>query len=236
MKRILASLTLIVLVFLSLQTLQAQEPGFIKDSSVVKLKKSNPELWYVDLPPPKFKKNIDSTEKKATKLKTEEVVDNSDMFVGLFEFFKYLFIIALIGGVFYLIFKGNFSFNFSKKKNDTIDEIVTETTKIETEEQLQNISFEGQIIEAEYKQNYRLATRLYYLWVIKELVERGQIKFHIDKTNRDYCNEMLGKSQFRFFENCTNYYNYVWFGEFKIDENAYQKIATSFKSLIANII
>jgi hypothetical protein len=221
-------------VLLSSNALFAQSKP-IADTSVVRLKKTEPELWYVDMPPPVVEKKVDSTKKKSEKFKTEEYKDNSETYLDLFNFLKYLFIIALVAGVFYLIFKGNFSFNFRKNKNDEVEEIVTETTKIETEEQLQNISFESQIIDAENKQNYRLATRLYYLWVIKILVERGQIKFHIDKTNQDYCNEMQGKSAFEAFKNCTNYYNYVWFGEFMIGEESYQKIASSFKNLIAII-
>jgi hypothetical protein len=236
MRKTLLSFVFLFFWITNIQVCLGQEYVFIQDSSVVNLKKNNPELWYVDQKPPEVQKSIDSTAKKSSTLKTEEVVDNSELFADLFGFFKYLFIIALVGGVLFLIFKGNFSFNFSKNKNDTVEEIVTETTKIETEEQLQSISFEGQIIDAENKQNYRLATRLYYLWVIKVLVERSQIKFHIDKTNQDYCNEMQAKPNFEQFKTCTNYYNYVWFGEFLIDENTYQKIAASFKSLIANII
>ena len=231
-----AQLVFFVLLICLLQITYAQNTGFIQKKQIDSLKK-HPDLWYVDSAPPPIKYKIDSTEKKPIKLKTQEIKEPLDLdYALLFTILKYIFVVVLIAAVLYFILKGDFSFNFKRKQNNDVDQIITENTKIETEEQLQNIGFEGQIANAEANKNYRLAIRLYYLWLIKNLVERSLIKFHIDKTNQDYCNELQGKTHYLAFKNCTNYYNYIWFGEFEVDESSYQKIAGKFKTLIANTL
>jgi hypothetical protein len=236
MIKTLRFIAFLIFIQFNARSVVAQEADTIADTSIVNLKKNTPELWYVDSLPPKVKKTLDTNKVNSEKLKIEEQKDNTEWIFPFLNFLKWLFIVALIFGVFYLIFKGNFKFNFKRTKNSRVDEIITENTKIENEEQLQNISFEGQIIDAENNKNYRLAVRLYYLWVIKLLVEKNQIKFHIDKTNQDYCNEMRTKTNYEAFKTCTNYYNYVWFGEFLINDNSYNKITDQFKTLIANIV
>ncbi len=225
-----------ILFFVFFKSTYAQDNGLIQQKSIDSLKK-HPDLWYVDKIPPPVKYTVDSTKQKSEVLKTQEIPEPLDFnFEILFEILKYLFLFAVVAGVLYFILKGDFSFNFMRKRNDNVDEIISESTKIETEEQLQAIGFEGQIAAAENNQNYRLAIRLYYLWLIKIMVEKGYIKFHIDKTNQDYCNELQGKPPYSEFVNCTNYYNYVWFGEFEIDETLYRKIANRFKTLIAHTL
>ena len=241
-----------ILLFLSLTThpLLAQEKNFpIQEIEIDTLKKREKDLWYVEGRPPNAKKTQkeleDSLRKAYLKQKTTPAGEREAIFQGfdvplwVLSLLKWLFYAVLLGGVLMLILKGNFNFSF-KPKNNKVDEIISETTAIESAEQLQNIGYEEQIKRAEAQENYRLAIRLYYLWALKKLIDDDLIQFHIKKTNKDYCQELLGKTVlggtvYDDFNQCTQYYNYVWFGEFKVDSATYSKIQTHFNLLLKQL-
>ena len=222
-----------------------------KNSSITKieidtLKKREIDLWYADSPPPNAKKSQKELEDSLRKAYLKQHPSSSGEREAIFQGFdipswvlftlKWLFYAVLLGGVLMLILKGNFNFSF-KPKNNKVDEVISETTAIESAEQLRNIGYEEQIKRAEEQENYRLATRLYYLWTLKKLIDDDLIQFHIKKTNKDYCQELFGKTVFGKtvyddFSQCTQYYNYVWFGEFNIDNSMYTKIQLEFKTLL----
>ena len=213
------------------------------------LKRREKDLWYVDSPPPNAKKTQkeleDSLRKAYLKQKTSPAGEREAIFQGfdipswVLSLLKWLFYALLLGGVLMLILKGNFNFSF-KPQNNKFDEIISETTAIESAEQLQNIGYEEQIKRAEAQGNYRLAIRLYYLWTLKKLIDADLIQFHIKKTNKDYCQELFGKTVsggtvYDDFSQCTQYYNYVWFGEFNVDSAMYAKIQTHFNLLLKQL-
>ncbi|MDZ7900189.1 MAG: hypothetical protein U5N85_19475 [Arcicella sp.] len=223
--------------------LQAQEKHNtpITKIEIDTLKKREKDLWYADDVPPDVRKAQkaleDSLRKASLKQKPkredgrEEVFQGFDIPVWIFTLLKWLFYGVLLFGVLMLILKGNFNFSFTPK-NNKVDEIISETTAIESAEQLKSIGYEDQIQRAEEQGNYRLAIRLYYLWTLKKLIDGDLIQFHIKKTNRDYCQELAGKTVFDDFSQCTQYYNYVWFGEFNVDNSMYAKIKIQFKTLL----
>jgi hypothetical protein len=233
---------LLILLLLNTYFLQAQETQFpITKIEIDTLKKREKDLWYADDVPPDVRKAQkaleDSLRKASLKQRTKKEEEREEIFQGfdipawVGELLKWLFYAVLLFGVLMLILKGNFIFGF-KPKNAKVDEIISETTAIESAEQLKTIGYEDQIQRAEEQGNYRLATRLYYLWTLKKLIDDDLIQFHIKKTNRDYCQELIGKTVYQNFDQCTQYYNYVWFGEFKIDDSTYTKIKTEFKTLL----
>ena len=206
------------------------------------LKKQEPELWYADsLPynrtPASATPNPTATEK--TKKETPKEIErektpfNFTIPEGIGEVLKWLFYGILLVAVLLLIFKGNFNFSFSTNKS--VDFEVTETSKIETAEQLQTIGYEGQIKRAEEEQNYRLAIRLHYLWTLKKLIDGNLISFHLRKTNMDYCQELKKSTVYDSFYNCTQFYNYVWFGEFSINQEIYNSVKATFNELLVKL-
>jgi hypothetical protein len=238
------SMKYIILTFLFIITYaaysQEKTSGKITEQETKTLKKTEPQLWYVDsLPPYKYRKTKDSlgrldSLRNAKKEQRERVFENLEIPAGLFEILKWVFYILLALGVGFLILKGNFSFNLSPK-NKKIDIVITETSNIESVEQLGQISFQGQINEAENQGNYRLATRLYYLWTLKKLIDNQLINFHKRKTNQDYCHEMMGNKNSEEFNQSTNIYNHVWFGEFNINQEIYQKVKADFNQLLEKL-
>jgi hypothetical protein len=203
---------------------------------VENLKKTVPELWYVDQKPPLDTAKKDTVDIKSEPYSGRETVFQPRNLENFFNFLQYLFFAILAGAVLYLVVKSKFSFGRFSNSNQKVNEQITESTKIERIEDLERVDFQSQIEKAEAVQNYRLAIRLYYLWLIKNLSNAKFIDFQSNKTNRQYCNEMSGSKYFIDFEECTKYYNFVWFGEFGVTSDDYQKIIIHYKKLIGRFL
>ncbi|WBX72274.1 DUF4129 domain-containing protein [Tenacibaculum retecalamus] len=84
--------------------------------------------------------------------------------------------------------------------------------------------------------NFKLATRYYYLLLLKKLSEKELISWQQEKTNEDYIKELAtNKSLYKEFETLTHLYDYVWYGEFLIDKEKFLKAEMNFKKVIAKI-
>lgn len=83
--------------------------------------------------------------------------------------------------------------------------------------------------------NYQLAVRYYYLLLLKKLSEKELISWQQEKTNEDYIKELSSTKLNNDFEQLTYLYDYVWYGEFLIDEVAFVQAETNFKKIIGKI-
>lgn len=137
--------------------------------------------------------------------------------------------ILIILFVVYLIVKiiinkeGSWIFGKSAKKI-TVSEI--------TEEDIHSLDFNTIITKVKNEKNYRLATRYYYLWLLKSFSDRNIIEWDIEKTNGDYINEISNaalKSEFQFL---SYVYEYSWYGEFDLTLTDFEKTETAFLKLI----
>jgi len=77
--------------------------------------------------------------------------------------------------------------------------------------------------------NFRLAVRYHYLQTLQKLSSKGLIQFATDKTNYQYVRELSGKSYKNDFASLTLNYEYVWYGEFEVDEVIFNTIQNKFK-------
>lgn len=137
--------------------------------------------------------------------------------------------ILIILFVVYLIVKiiikkeGGWIFGKSAKKI-----IVSELT----EEDIHSLDFNTIITKTKNEKNYRLATRYYYLWLLKSFSDRNIIEWDIEKTNSDYIAEISNaqlKSEFQFL---SYVYEYSWYGEFDLTQTDFEKTETAFLKLI----
>jgi len=86
------------------------------------------------------------------------------------------------------------------------------------------------------KGDYKLATRYYYLLLLKKLSEKELISWQQEKTNEDYIRELsLNKTLHKEFKRLTHLYDYVWYGEFLIDKEKFMQAEANFKKVIAKI-
>ncbi len=79
--------------------------------------------------------------------------------------------------------------------------------------------------------NYRNAVRYLYLNSLKKLSASGKIDWDFQKTNGDYYRELKDTALKDQFKKVSYLYDYIWYGEFPIDEAAFQKAQTEFDRL-----
>jgi len=96
-------------------------------------------------------------------------------------------------------------------------------------EDINAINFDDEIENAITKANYRFAVRLLYLKCLKHLSNAGLIDWQIDKTNSTYIGELQNQQQQDAFRMLTLQFEYVWYGEFLIDQQAFKTIDSSFR-------
>jgi len=132
-----------------------------------------------------------------------------------------LIILKLFGHSFFLPNKKNKEKHWSELKN--------------LNENIHVADLDHLLMKALDEKNFKLAIRIYYLIIIKELSLRDMILWKKDKTNREYLREMQMNEHYSIFRKATNTFERVWYGERIIDEEDYQKINPVFKELIKRI-
>jgi hypothetical protein len=103
------------------------------------------------------------------------------------------------------------------------------------ERNLKHVDFEKLIKETLKSGDNRLAVRYYYLWILKKMSEKSIIDWNQEKTNSDYLYEIKSDALRKDFEYVSYLYNYIWYGEFEIDndtfEHALQALDKTLKSI-----
>jgi hypothetical protein len=100
------------------------------------------------------------------------------------------------------------------------------------EKNLHNTDFDKLIKNSEANGENRLVVRYYYLWLLKRLSDKGLIIWDIEKTNSDYLYELKNQSDKEQFEYLSYLYNYIWYGEFELDQETFVKAKTAFEKAI----
>lgn len=100
-----------------------------------------------------------------------------------------------------------------------------------TEERIQQIDFDSLIKDALAQNNYRDAIRFLYLKALKNLSQSNIIDWHFEKTNTDYYNEIADEDIKKAYSNVSYLYDYVWYGEFTVDEKSFNDAMARFKVL-----
>ena len=159
--------------------------------------------------------------------------NNSDGFSINLGPFAWLFYLALAIAVIYLVYillneggAGLFSTKQNRKLNDYEDI---------TAENIENADINTLIKNAENNADFRLAIRYYYLLVLKTLSLKDYIKFEDDKTNAEYLNEINDKPFSKKFAYSSYLYNYIWYGEFPLNTDEYNKAKDNFITLLNQV-
>lgn len=99
-------------------------------------------------------------------------------------------------------------------------------------EDIMETDFHTLINTTEGTTDYRLAVRYYYLWLLQQLATRGFIKWNNDKTNTDYFYEIYDSRIRADFKYLSYIYDYIWYGEFELDNESYLKAKNAFRKTI----
>ncbi|SFN51028.1 hypothetical protein SAMN05421594_3071 [Chryseobacterium oleae] len=139
-----------------------------------------------------------------------------------------LFAIILVGFLLYFIIKfllgkdGNLFFGKKNKKIDINAE--------ELHENIHEINFPESIAKFEREGDYRSAVRYQFLFILKKLSDKKQINWNPEKTNKDYVAELKDGNLKSEFSGLSYIFDYVWYGEFSIDEQSYLKFKNQYQA------
>ena len=138
---------------------------------------------------------------------------------------QYVMLAAIAGAVIYLLMKAevlDFLFPQRAQSNPLDYENLAEN--------IHAIDFDAAVDEAVSQRNYRLAVRLLYLQTLKRLTDAERIQYKPDKTNRQYVYELAKSPLQPGFEALTRQFEFVWYGNFPVDEPRFGSIQQQFQS------
>ena len=145
--------------------------------------------------------------------------------LSVVEFLVYLLLTVFIGYFIIKLLIGQNTSSLFSRKTATVNPLTI------AEEHIENINLDAFISDALAQKNYRLAIRYMYLKALKELSFHNIIAWHFEKTNNDYHNEIKDPLLKDNFKKVSYLYDYVWYGEFDLDEIGFINAQKDFERL-----
>jgi hypothetical protein len=179
--------------------------------------KEDKDFWYAN-------SELEKKEKKQQQAKTP---DGTYVPLGQRTWFQtllwFIIIAAFAGAIMWYLAESNVG--LFRKKNLPAP---GDSAMGEIPEDIFAINYQREIDKAAEQKNYRLAVRLMYLRLLKNLSDRNIIQYKQDKTNFDYLLQLQSTGYYNNFFRLTRHYEYSWYGHFDVEENAYQIINREF--------
>lgn len=105
----------------------------------------------------------------------------------------------------------------------------------DVEKNIKNADFEKLIQQALKSGEKRLTIRYYYLWLLQKMSAKEIIVWDIEKTNSDYLYEIKNPKLKDDFAYSSYLYNYIWYGEFDLDDMTFEKAKITFDNTLKTI-
>jgi len=137
------------------------------------------------------------------------------------------YLIAVI--VLFLLLKFFLKVNMNSIISGKTNKAVVNLT--EEEALIKNEDLSVLIQKAIEQKNYRLAIRYYYLLALQKLSKHEFIEWQQEKTNEDYIKEIKQSLLKSKFSSSTYLYDFVWYGNFDINELEFAKAEAEFNEL-----
>jgi len=150
---------------------------------------------------------------------TQPTVEKEPRPRRIFGIIFWIIAIGLFAYLVYRLFLSNSSFFARNRKNVSADIQVSTEDLNDPDAMLRNAIRNG---------NYRLAVRYLYLQALLRLSERKFIEINANKTNYEYVNEVRKHKFANEFASLTLQYEYVWYGEYPVDERLFEQIQGGF--------
>ena len=184
----------------------------LPDSLVTKMKEDD-DFWYA---------NAEIQEEKIPEDKASGYEP-----IGRRTWFQTLLWLLIIGGfaaaIIWYLSGGNVGL-FRRKNRD-----VENTGEEETEtEDIFAINYQKEIDKAEANGNFRLAIRLMFLRLLKDMAVKNIIEYKQGRTNLDYLIQLHPTGYYNNFFRITRNYEYSWYGKFEVGEETYRVIRNDF--------
>ncbi|MFD2519109.1 hypothetical protein [Salinimicrobium flavum] len=140
----------------------------------------------------------------------------------LIQSLPYLLILFLIGISAYLFSKFN---PFSPPGQSAKPGVI-----LEDEEQIiRTANIRDLINKAIEKENYRLAVRYHFLYILQQLSEKEIVAYDPSKTDEDYLSEISSEGLKVQYRKVNRIYDFIWYGDFMAGKEEYQKIQQEFR-------
>lgn len=209
----------------------------IPEEEVRKLK-SDKAYWYADasvhrdrsgkLVTGEMEKGRKSQKQENEQGITEQKTETPYLPLGQRPWFQVLLWFLMVGVfvagiVFYL---SGSNIGLFRRKNKRTGAFADET---ETTEDIFSIRYASAIEKAEAAGNFRLAVRLRFLQLLKELADKNIIRYQQDKTNFDYLSELQPTRYYTPFFRLTRNYEYCWYGQFPVSGESYTLLRNDFQ-------
>jgi len=110
-----------------------------------------------------------------------------------------------------------------------------EIKMIESEEDISQINFDELIAAAAERKDYKLAVRYLFLKSLKLLSEKEIIELRNNKTNHQYLSEIKNNRISNAFQIATSRFEWIWYGDFPVDENVMKSSQKDFNELFGLI-
>ena len=142
---------------------------------------------------------------------------------GIIKLLMFLIVgIVLFFVVYHLFFNGD-KFIFKHKKT----KVNSSPASFEEVDLFNN--WDKALKEAIEKKDYRLAIRVLYLQTLHILNQHHLIAYEQDKTNWDYVRQLASSHYHASFIALTSYFDYVWYGQFQLDEEDFELLQNRYK-------
>ena len=129
-------------------------------------------------------------------------------------------IVVFLAVVIFYLADSNFGLFRQNKKVKTREDPDME----EMPEDIFAINYQKEIDKAVMNGDYRLAVRLQYLRLLKNMAGKNMIRYQQDKTNLDYLMQLHHTGFYQDFFRITLHYEYSWYGRFTVSREAYRLI------------
>lgn len=231
MKRLFETLVIICAVLLTgTASPRAGEPSVKTDSREITVRypspqtitryRQNPDFFYHTIPPTPI-----SPWQQITRWIMEKLYNffSREQYSPYRTFLTYLLIFLALALVIRILSKSEIAGVFRAKSATVPGQFGVET------EEVDQLNLQKLLEEAISRKQYRLAVRFFYLKLLRQLAENHHIVLQTDKTNRDYLNEIESPELRDEFRNITRLFEYIWYGEFPIDQPLFELAANQFQ-------
>jgi hypothetical protein len=99
-----------------------------------------------------------------------------------------------------------------------------------TAENIFDINYQKEIEKAVNASDYRLAIRLMFLRLLKQLSQKRIIEYKQERTNFNYLTQLYSTGYYNDFFRLTRNYEYTWYGKFDVNQEAFGIIKTEFEN------
>lgn len=175
-----------------------------------------------------YMSTLDSLLRESSKLQSEapeaETKPSRSVFdSGLIRFLLWTTAIAIVLFLLYQLL-GSQKNLFAKNKKLNFE---SEEESGETEGP---VSLVQKIRNAVAKEDYRLAVRFQYLYLLEGLAGKKMLQLLPQKTNQQYLNELPSEDMRSGFATLTFQYEYIWFGRFELNREQYDQVLAGFRN------